>query len=311
MTPEDRVKAVAECGFTERQARFLVTVMVHSGVCLLRHYTAFAGIVHGQKTRKFFEKLVRRGFAVAYPCRHNRGRVYHVRHKPLYRAVDQADSRHRRPLSAARVVENLVLLDAVLASPSVVWCAPSGEPARAVRDRMPHGVDPDGRRVFLYVVTGDQIEDFHGFVQHHAASLAVLPSWTVRVVFPSHLLCLSKRYSEAFSNEIASLRPEVVQHLRWYFKQRRAHRVERVSIDDQEGYDEARFAFGAARFQVLYRRWLTDGDGVFDPISTGAIADATQRGDGRIESHVLPFSYRHLSPLVGPAQHAPKEGLGG
>jgi integrase len=33
---EDRVKAVAEFGFTERQARFLVTVMLHSGVCLLQ-----------------------------------------------------------------------------------------------------------------------------------------------------------------------------------------------------------------------------------------------------------------------------------
>ena len=68
MTAEDRVKAVVEFGFTERQARFLVTVMLHSGVCLLRQYTAFAGIVHGQKTRKFFDKLVSRKFATAYPC---------------------------------------------------------------------------------------------------------------------------------------------------------------------------------------------------------------------------------------------------
>lgn len=65
MTAEARVKAVVKFGFTERQARFLVTVMLHSGVCLLRQYTAFAGIVHGQKTRKFFAKLVRRGYATA------------------------------------------------------------------------------------------------------------------------------------------------------------------------------------------------------------------------------------------------------
>src|SRR5919201_651236 len=117
MTAEDRVKAVTEFGFTERQARFLVTVMLHSGVCLQRQYAAFAGIVHGQKTRKFFGKLVRRGYANAYPCRHNRGRVYHVHHKPLYRTIGDTDSRHRRPLSAARVVENLMLLDALLTTP--------------------------------------------------------------------------------------------------------------------------------------------------------------------------------------------------
>src|ERR671912_180332 len=98
MKAEDRVKAVAEFGFTKRQARFLVTVMLHSGVCLLRQYTAFTGIVHGQKTRKFFAKLVKRGYATAYPCRHNRGRVYHVHNKPLYRAIGETDSRHRRPL---------------------------------------------------------------------------------------------------------------------------------------------------------------------------------------------------------------------
>jgi len=107
MTSEDRVKAVVKFGFTERQARFLVTVMLHSGVCLLRQYTAFAGIVHGQKTRKFFAKLVRRGYATAYPCRHNRGRVYHLDHKPLYRTIGLTDSRHRRPMPAARVVEGL------------------------------------------------------------------------------------------------------------------------------------------------------------------------------------------------------------
>jgi len=50
-------------------------------VCLLRQYSAFAGIVHGQKTRKFFAKLVSRRFATAYACRHNRGRIYHVHHK--------------------------------------------------------------------------------------------------------------------------------------------------------------------------------------------------------------------------------------
>jgi hypothetical protein len=98
MTAEDRVKAVAKFGFTERQAQFLVTVMLHSGVCLLRQYTAFAGIVHGQKTRTFFAKIVRRGQAMDYPCRHNHGRVYHLHQKPLYRAIGQTDSRHRRPM---------------------------------------------------------------------------------------------------------------------------------------------------------------------------------------------------------------------
>src|SRR5262245_58669188 len=78
MESQDRIAAVVKLGFTERQARFLVLVMQYSGVCLLRQYSAFAGIVHGQKTRKFFAKLVSRRFATAYCCRHNRGRVYTI-----------------------------------------------------------------------------------------------------------------------------------------------------------------------------------------------------------------------------------------
>jgi hypothetical protein len=84
MECRDRIAGVVTLGFTERQARFLVLVMQHSGVCLLRQYTAFAGIVHGQKTRNFFAKLVARRFATAHACRHNRGRIYHVQHKALY-----------------------------------------------------------------------------------------------------------------------------------------------------------------------------------------------------------------------------------
>ena len=43
MTAEDRVHAVAEFGFTERQARFLVTVMLLGGLCVPRQYAKFAG----------------------------------------------------------------------------------------------------------------------------------------------------------------------------------------------------------------------------------------------------------------------------
>ena len=52
--------AVEKLGFTERQSRFLVTVMLHSGVCMLRHYCTFAGIVCGQNVREFFWRLVSR-----------------------------------------------------------------------------------------------------------------------------------------------------------------------------------------------------------------------------------------------------------
>ena len=62
---QERADAVQSFGFTERQARFLVHVLVHSGVFLERQYRTFAHIAHGQKTHDFLAKLVGRGYAKA------------------------------------------------------------------------------------------------------------------------------------------------------------------------------------------------------------------------------------------------------
>ena len=48
MTFDERVQAIAKKGFTERQGRFLTTVMLHTGVCVPRQYARFCGIVTGK-----------------------------------------------------------------------------------------------------------------------------------------------------------------------------------------------------------------------------------------------------------------------
>jgi hypothetical protein len=65
---EEAIHAITKRGFTVRQAQFLVLVARHSGVCVMRQYSTFAGLVFGQKTRKFFDKLVRSGFVSTYDC---------------------------------------------------------------------------------------------------------------------------------------------------------------------------------------------------------------------------------------------------
>jgi hypothetical protein len=102
MNFEDRVKAVAEFGYTERQARFLVTVMLQSGVCVPRQYAKFAGTADGHKVSKFFDKLASREHATVSGCLHNRAQLYHVKHHALYRAIGQPHNRYRRPLAADR-----------------------------------------------------------------------------------------------------------------------------------------------------------------------------------------------------------------
>lgn len=60
----DRITMVRASCFTERQARFLVLVLEHAGVCLPRQYRASAGIAHGRHTHRFFEKLITGGFVL-------------------------------------------------------------------------------------------------------------------------------------------------------------------------------------------------------------------------------------------------------
>jgi hypothetical protein len=105
MTSEERVHAVAKFGFTERQARFLVTVMRHSGVCMLRQYCAFAGIVHGQKTRK-----LSRSWCGSSSSRRTTapttGRASTTSSTlGLYRAIGEPASYLRRPPALPRAVE--------------------------------------------------------------------------------------------------------------------------------------------------------------------------------------------------------------
>ena len=63
MTFDERVRALEPLGFSERQTRFLVTVALHSGFCLHRHYAAFAGLTYGAGVRDFFDRLVARKLA--------------------------------------------------------------------------------------------------------------------------------------------------------------------------------------------------------------------------------------------------------
>src|SRR5437867_13053515 len=61
----ERVKLLLPFGLAEREARFLASVMLQSGVFVRRQYVAFAGITHGQKVHDFIEKLVARKFVTA------------------------------------------------------------------------------------------------------------------------------------------------------------------------------------------------------------------------------------------------------
>ena len=75
----ERTNAIVTVGLTLRQAQFLVTVMLHSGVFVSRQCAAFAGITHGQKVHDFIEKLVARRFVTPIELGSTgRTRIFHT-----------------------------------------------------------------------------------------------------------------------------------------------------------------------------------------------------------------------------------------
>lgn len=326
----DRVNAVGAFGLSDRQARFLVTVMLHSGVFVGRQYCTFAGITHGQKVHDFVEKLLAKRLATATLIG-TRTRIFHVHHKPLYAAIGEPDNRHRKPAPLARAIERLMILDGVLADPTVTWLGAEREkrrhfigklgtrvemheyprlvfgtpPKTTVRyfpDKLPIGVSADSRRhVFLYLPTSSTPMEFRLFLLRHAELFHALGYWTIRVLFPKQVWRSPAVFRHAAYDQLAKpLRISEVDELRWLFHQRRSPTAN-GSTADLTRLAAASKAFRGPRFQALHRRWLEVGDPALWMAQSPAFLDALERGDARIECLELPHSYLNLSSMIGTA----------
>lgn len=327
MRTDERVQAVADYGFTERQARFLVLVMRHTGLCVKRQYAAFAGIANGgEKCNALFDKLVRRGYAVAVDCIHNRARLYHVQHRPLYHAIGEADSRYRRAVPARSAGERLMRLDAALTSPNLEWLTTRSEKLAWLRERsrpepsnqtvnatsldapepanqfpgtFPIGIDPTGRVLLLYLATVPWTDDFRTFVVGHTALLGTTPMWTLRLVFPQPLHRAVPAYETVVHEELESpLEVATIQELtRYFFHRRRRTDVNAAGEAIRAFLKRSAQVFDGPRFTYLYRRWLTENNAALVPLSP-LIPEALASGRARVEPVVLPHRYDHLSPLL-------------
>lgn len=329
---EERAEAISAFGFTERQARFLVNVLIHSGVFVERQYCAFAGITHGQKSTDFLRRLVERGFArpIQAGALH-RGRLFHIHHKPLYAAIGEPNNRHRKPMALGRMVERLMVLDAVLADPSHTWLGTESDKRsyfmrllqgrvelrefprvtfgagtltrhRYFPDKLPIGIDRYRTdHVLVYLITSPVPMDFRLFLLRHAEIMRPLYRWTIRVLVPAPFSKNIRLFGHAAREELATpLAPAVVEGLEWFFAERRRRQdVPAAATDDR--FRTAASAYRAPRFAALYRMWLQDGDRALWAAQSVALRDALQRGDGRVEFVRLTHQYCHLSSLVGVA----------
>jgi hypothetical protein len=320
-----------DLGFSQRHARFLLHVLVFSGVFIERQYRAFTGVAHGQKTHDFLARLVADGYATPVtPGAVHRGRLYHVHYKPLYEAIGEPNNWHRKTASLGRCVERLMLLDAVLAEPRYTWLGteqdklryfleylerdllkgwypqlafgtPPDVTTRYFPEKLPIGVPRDGgrRHLFLYLVTRDIPSEFRLFLLRHADLLQAVDEWTIRILLPRRFRRAAALYRYAVRDALMlPIAPDQVNDLDWYFRYRQGH-VVCPSRDRDLDIATARRRFGAARFDAIFRTWQQRSDQALWAVQSHILKEHLQRGDGRIEFAELPHQYLQLTPLVG------------
>ena len=135
-------------------------------------------------------------------------------------------------------------------------------------------------------------------MQGHRALLERLETWTLRLVFPRPLDRVYDDFQRAIYDEFETpLQPATIGQLRSYFEHA-ANRPSTAADAFSQALTDRPSGFSASRFTALYRRWRKHGDSALESLASTRLADALANGSGRVESVVLPHSYRHLAPVA-------------
>jgi hypothetical protein len=326
---ESRVSALADFGFTQRQREFLVTVMVHAGCFLERQYCAYTGTARGQNSRDFVARLVARGFARAIePGPVRRGRLYHIHYKPLYEAIGLPDDRNRRLHPIGRMVERVMILDAILSDRRCWWLSPGADKRtlfdaretglrpdeyphisfgsgrhktiRGFPDKLPIGIDKEdtSRFVFLYLVTRRIPIDFRQFLIRHHTLFVTLHTWTVRLLVPRRFRKAVALYKAALREELwTPLDPSVSTALETYFRDRKEHGGHLGDPAERLRGKEFKRQ-GMAKISALYRAWRREGDLVLWRSSSTSLRDDRMHGWSACEIQDLDAQYLQLTKAI-------------
>jgi hypothetical protein len=333
MTFEDRVCALESLGFTPRQTRFIALVALHSGYCLRRQYAAFARIRYGKSVCDFFEKLAARGFATGFTQRADRGRIYHLQARAIYRAIGEPEHRNRREASAALIARKIMVLDYVLNHADVPWlstedekvdlfarlgvtpshlpqraCAPAPSEAssatRYFRHEAPIAVVGDPPvPTFVCIVTDTTGRMFEQFLRDHRRLFARLPAWTVVAIGPrpTGLHACEMAFERYLRRPMETLSASTDDDLVWFFRTR--HAVDQgdltgLSVTAIDRFRTLREAFRRPVFDELYLAWQRDGEAVLASSAASALHQG-MRSVGTLVTELLPFDYSQFGSLPG------------
>ncbi|HWB83483.1 MAG TPA: hypothetical protein VG675_05055 [Bryobacteraceae bacterium] len=116
MTEPERIHALREMGYGERESRFLLLAALHSGYFVRRQFLDFTAGSKGRCDSEFVAKLEARNHCRETVFRHGRA-LYRLCSKPFFAALGEADNRNRREKQPSTIKNRLMALDFVLAHP--------------------------------------------------------------------------------------------------------------------------------------------------------------------------------------------------
>ena len=127
---EERVAALADLGWTGRDAEWIALVCLHSGVFLRAQYLAFVGRPHPSAANRFLKRCGQ--LAVEQPWNGIRQRLCRIAARPVYRALGAEHVRHRRDAGRTVLLRRLLSLDYVLEHALEPWLATEAEKVAAL-----------------------------------------------------------------------------------------------------------------------------------------------------------------------------------
>ena len=291
----------------------MALVALHSGYCLRRQYLTFAGLQYGKNVREFLDGLVTRGLATRFAYRRDRGYLYHLSARSLYRAIDQEENRNRRHTSPALIARKLMVLDYVLGHHEREWYATEQDKVALFTARfdvaigdLPHRVytatdgvaGPTTRYFvqklpiylegeppvvhFVHLVTDETGRGFEQFLSDHARLLARLPAWAVDAVGagPVDGLSACQQVFQAFMAGAAAPTPGDLTDVQWFFETRRlvdAGQLGGLSVADLNRFRDARSEVQRTRRSpVSMRAGWSNGDGALSRPAADGPVDAAR-----------------------------------
>jgi hypothetical protein len=336
MTFDERVRALEPLGFSERQTRFLVTVALHGGFCLRRHYTAFAGLKYGAGVRDFLDRLVVLKLARRLEFRRDRGHVYHLHGCGVYDAIGQSDNRNRRQTSAALIARKLMVLDYVLSLPSADWYATEQDKVEFFTQRfgvplidLPQRVYVARRRdtvptfryfvhklpifvtaeppvpTFVFLVTEVTGQAFDQFLNDHVRLWARLSGWRMVALAPRHIPGLPACVStfRQFVTSVSRPRPlEETDQLQAYYNTLdlvERNDLKRVTVEELNRFRDFRRRFAAAEYETLFQRWKVEGPVALTDRGARGFLSALDERRGELVTHQLPIRYDRFGTRAG------------